>query len=468
MKHYIIAVLLIVLTACYKDKGNYDYVELKPPVLSNFDSSYIAYAGDSLIIAPVITLPGGKTDFSCNWSIMIPEEARSADYEGKSLRIVYGLGARNYTGTLVVTDNSNEMKYFYNFTIIGRTAFTTGIVVLSEAAGGAKLSFVKPDGSIQPNIYEGINGEALGTGALQIVPIQNQGYMNIITAYWVLCSGGTNPAVQIDANNMQRLKYLKDNFFEPPAELKAQYLLPLTNGTTTAIINEQMYMGTFETAPFGTYYGYYGVPVPGSYKLFPQLLTNSTSNGSSSYMLGFESEKKSFVRIIGGSYFGTEYDQIDSSFNPKDLKMDLIRMEKFNDGSVFAFCDSAGKKIELKFAVDFLDGNTKLKTLYKREFPGASLLTAETRWAASPTIVFYFSSGDKIYRYNPENNDIIPLVSDFGGKTVTMIKLIEGGNKLLAGIDGSILTLDVSVGKNGNILQRTDGIPGKVIDMVIR
>ena len=466
MKHYIIAVLLIVLTACYKDKGNYDYVELKPPVLSNFDSSYIAYAGDSLIIAPVITLPGGKTDISCTWKIMIPEEARSADYEGNALRIVYGLGARNYNATLIVTDNSNGMKYFYNFTIIGRTAFTTGTVVLSEAGGVAKLSFVKPDGSIQPNIYEGINGEELGTGALQIVPVQNLFYMNVITAYWVLCSGGTNPAVQIDANNMQRLKYIRENFYEPPAVLNPQFLLPLINGTTTAIINEQMYLGTNETAPFATYYGYYGVPVPGSYKLFPQLLATYTP--STNYTLGFESEKKSFVRIVSGSYFGTEYDQVDSVFNPKDLKMDLIRMEKFDDNNVFAFCDSAGKKIELKFAVDFLDGHTKLQTLYKREFPAANLLTAETRWAASPIGVFYLTSGDKIYRYNPLNKEIKALTTNFGGKTVTMIKLIEDGKKLIAGIDGSILTLDVSPGKFGDILQRTDGIPGKVVDMVIR
>ena len=461
MKHYIIAVLLIVLTACYKDKGNYDYVELKPPVLSNFDSSYIAYAGDSLIIAPVVTLPGGKTDFTCNWKILVPEEARSADYEGNALRIVYGLGARNYNATLIVTDKSNDMKYFYNFTIIGRTAFTTGTVVLSEAAGVGKLSFVKPDGSIQANIYEGINGEELGTGARQIVTVRNQNYLNVVTAYWVLCSGGPNPAVMLDANNMQRLKYLKENFYEPPAELKPQFLLPMSNGTTTAIINDVLYTGTFETAPFATYYGYYGVPVPGSYKLFPQLLAGDN------HILGFEAEKKSFIRINGGTYFGTDYDQVDSVFNPKDLKMDLIRMEKFNNDNVFAFCDSAGKKIELKFAVDF-DGNKKLQTIYKREFPGAGFLTAETRWAASPAILFYFTSGDKIYRYNPVNKDIRALAADFGGKTVTMIKLIDGGNKLIAGIDGSILTLDVSVGQSGNILQRTDGIPGKVIDVVVR
>jgi hypothetical protein len=466
MKHYIIAVLLIVLTACYKDKGNYDYITLKPPVLSNFDSSYIAYAGDSLIIAPVVTLPDGRTDMTCTWKISIPEEARSADYEGSSLRIVYGLGAKRYSALFTVTDNAVGMKYFYEFTIIGRTAFTSGTVVLSEEAGAAKVSFIKPDGSLQPNIYEGINNEELGTGALQLVPVQNLYYMNVITAYWVLCSGGTHPAVQIDANNMQRLKYLNENFYEPPATLNAQYFLPVVNGTTTAIMNDQLYIATTETAPFATYYGYYGVPVNGNYKLHPQLL--STFTQGSNYILGFDAVKKSLIRFTAGTYFGTDYEQVDSFFNPKDLKMDLIKMAKISENDVYAFCDSAGKKIELKFALDFLDGQTTLQTLYKREFPGANLLTADTRWESSPVGVFYFTSTDKIYRYNPLNKEIKVLTTNFGGKPVTMIKLIEDGNKLIAGIEGSMLTLDVSPGKYGDVLQRTDGIPGKVVDVVIR
>jgi hypothetical protein len=466
MKHYIIAALLIVLTACYKDKGNYDYIDIKPPVISNFDSTYIAYAGDSLIISPVITLPEGRTDMTCTWKITIPEEARSADYDGSSLRIVYGLGATRYSALFTVTDNAVGMKYFYNFTIIGRTAFTSGTVVLSEEAGVAKVSFVKPDGTVQTNIYEGINHEELGTGALQIVPVKNLYYMNVITAYWVVCSGGTHPSVEIDANNMKRLKYLSENFYEPPAVLKPQFFQPVINGTTTAVINDQLYIGSAETAPFATYYGFYGVPVAGSYHLAPDLL--STYSNSGNYYLGFDAVKKNLVRFANGTYFGTDYEQVDSVFNPKNLKMDLIKLAKVSDDEVYVFCDSVGKKIELKLAVDFLDGQSKLQTIYKREFPAAALLTAQTRWETSPIGVFYFTSGDKIYRYNPLNKEVKALTTDFGGKTVTMIKLIEDGNKLIAGIDGSILTLDVSTGKFGDILQRTDGIPGKIVDVVIR
>jgi hypothetical protein len=439
MKQVLLSIgLLLVLTACYKDKGNYDYVEIKPPVLSNFDSTYVAYAGDSLIISPVVTLPDGRTDVTCTWKILIPEEARSADYEGPALRIVYGLGASRYSALFTVMDNATGMKYFYNFVIIGKTAFTSGTIVLSEDDGVGKLSFIKPDGSVQPDIYEGINHESLGTGPLQVVPVQNLYYMNVITAYWVVCAGGTHPAIEVDANNMQRLKYINENFYDAPTVIKPNYFQNLVNGTTTAIINNQMYIGSAETAPCDNYY------------------------------LGFDAVKRNFIRFTGGSYFGTDYVQVDSVFNPKDLKMDLIKMAKFSENDMYAFCDSAGKILELKFALDFSNGNTKFQTIYKKEFPAANLLTADTRWQTSPIGVFFFTSGDKIYRYNPLNREVKALTSDFGGKAVTMIKVIEDGNKMIAGTEGSIYTLDISTGKYGDILKKTDGIPGKIIDIVVR
>jgi hypothetical protein len=458
--------LLIALTACYKDKGNYDYTPVKDPVISNFDSTYIAYVGDSLIISPVVKLSNGSTDITGHWSILRPEDATSSEYDGLSLRIVYGLGASRHSATFTVVDNSNGMKYFYSFSIEGRTAFTTGTVVLSEQDGVGKLSFIKTDGTLQANIYEGINHEELGTGALQVVPVKNMYYLNVLTAYWIVCEGGTHPAVQINSDNMQRTKYINENFYEAPAVIKPDYFQDIVNGTTTAVINNQLYIGTTETAPFATYYGFYGVPVAGNYQLHKNFVF--TIGSSTNYYMGFDLVKKNFIRFAGGSYYGTDYTQVDSFFNPKDLKMDLIQMAKFGDDNVYAFCDSVGKVFELKFALDFLDGNSNFKTIYKKPFPGAAYVKPDTRWASSPIGIFFFTSGDKIYRYNPLNGDVKVLISDFKGKDVTMIKVIEDGNRLIAGTDGSVYTLDVSTGKFGDILQTTDGLPGKVIDITIR
>lgn len=463
----ILFILLIVFTSCFKDKGNYDYTDLSAPVVANFDSVYTVFTGDSLVISPVVTLPGGKKDMTCTWKINIPEQARSDDYEGPELRILFGLGASTYSALFTVTDNSTGMKYFYKFSIAGKTAFTTGTIVLSDDAGGAKLSFIKPDGTVQPDLYQAINKEPLGTGAMQLVPVRNQFYMNVIFAYWIVCSGGVNPAVRINSDNLEKEKYIRENFYEAPASIVPGYFQNIINGTTTAIMNDQLFIGTSETAPFATYYGYYGVPVSGNYRLAPDLVFTFTQAGS--YYLGFDKVKRNLVRFNSSTYFGTDYTQEDSVFNPKDLRMDLIEMEKISEDDVYAFCrDSTGKAVELKFSLNFMNGNTRFKTLYQRPFPGDSLLTAGTRWQSSPVGVFYFSAGDKIYRYNPLNKEIRQLNTDFGGKAVTMIKLWNDGNVLLAGVQGSLYWLDVSTGKYGAVMRKVDGIPGNVKDVVIR
>lgn len=463
---YILIAIIPFLASCFKDKGNYDYINLGEPVLTNMDSLYTVFTGDSLIIAPKITLGGGRSKASCHWIINVPAEAKDYTYDGLALRIVFGLPATRYTATLVVTDEELGMKYYYPFLIVSKTEFTTGTVVLTDDGGEGKLSFVKPDGEVKADLYNAINGESLGTKPLQIVQIRNANYMNVITGYWLVCEGGSNPAVQISSDNLKRIKYLKENFYSPQGTLRPSYFQNLSDGTTTAIINDKLYGGSFETAPFATYYGFFGNPLAGDYTLGTQMVYNFNNDGT--YYLAYDKVKRSLVRFDRNTYFGTDYTLQDTAFNPKDLKMDLLDMRKVTNSEIYAFCDSVGQTYELKFGVDFLQGNSKFKTAYKRKFVGDSLLTADTKWQASSLAVFYFTSNDKIYRYNPLNQELRLLDTDFGGKQVTMIKVLDDGNRMLAGTDGSLYVLDISTGKYGEVIKRTDGLPGKVVDALLR
>jgi hypothetical protein len=464
--YILIASLVPVLSACFKDKGNYDYITLGEPVVTNLDTIYTVFTGDSLIISPKIVLPEGRTDLTCYWKIEIPAEARSDDYEGPELRILYGLGSHRYSGLLIVSDNAIGMKYYYKFVISGKTAFTTGTLVLTDDGGEAKLSFVKTDGTVQADLYPAINGGSIGRNPLQLIPLRNQFYLNINFAYWIVCADDANPAVEINSDDLKRMKYLKENFYDPPGVLLPSYFQRLANGTTTGIMNEKLYVGTTETAPFGTYYGFFSNPVQGNYNLAPDLIHTISNSGY--YYLGFDKVKKCFLRFDPNTYFGTDYIQEDSLFDPKNLKMDLLEMEKITENDVYAFCDSSGQTFELKFGLNFLDGNSRFKTWYKRKFKGDSLLTAQTKWQSSPVGTFFFTSNDKIYRYNPVNQELRLLDANFGGKEVTMIKIQEDGNKLVAGTQNSIYTLDISTGKYGNILSQVDGLPGKVVDIFVR
>lgn len=473
MQKYLIYILggVLLLAACSKDKGNYDYIDIPDPVVTNLDTAYVAISGDSLIVSPKVTLAAGNNDYSCFWKIAVPEQATTLDYEGKELRIVFGLRANRYNVLLKVQDNNTGQRYFYEFVIKGQTEFTRGTLVLSNEGEHSVLSFVKPDGSVQPDIYKAINGESLPGGGMQLVPIRHQFYMNQLNYYWLTYSGGGTGAVQLDANTLQRSKTLAENFYEAPDNIRVDGMLNMIDGLTTGIFNGKVYRGAFETAPFWPYYGFWGVPIQGNYTMHPRLLQNGYDDPNNSYLFGFEKNKKQFVRFLGNNYFDTSSYTVtrpDTAFNPKDLKMDLIYMERFNDDNLYAYCDSVGKKIELHFSVRITGENRSFRALSKRTFAGASLLTPDTKWASSPIRVFFFSSNDKIYRYNPLSQEVKALDANFSGKKVTMLKVLNNGDLLVAGTAGSIYFLDISTGNNGTVTKQVDGIPGAPADILHR
>lgn len=470
MRNHLLYILggILVLAACSKDKGNYDYISVPDPVISGLDTAYNATSGDSLIIAPVITLRSGKNDYSCTWKISVPERAMSVDYEGQQLRIVFGLGANRYNALLIVTDNNTKQKYYYEFVVKGQTQFTRGTLVLSNDNNRTVLSFVKPDGTLQPDIYTAINNSGIPGGAMQIVPVRNQFYMNQLNYFWVTYSGEGTGAIQVDANTLLKAKTLEENFYTAPPAREVSTFLNMPAGVTTAIINGKLFLGATETAPFWPYYGFWGEPIGGDYQLHPRIITNAYEQPNAGYYLGFEKRKKQFVRFSLSNFYDTTYTVTDSLFNPKKLGMDLLYMERFSDNSIYAFVDSVGKKIELRFSVDWSEDRSRFGALGKREFPGAALLTAGTLWQSSPVGVFFFTSNDKIYRYNPLNKEVKALDASFGGKRITMLRMTNNGNQLIAGVEGAVYYLNTSTGNNGAIVSKTEGIPGEPVDIMIR
>ena len=462
---YILGSLALLIAACSNDKGNYDYMELPDPVIEGLDTTYSVITGDSLIITPRVKLASGRSDYSCHWKINVPEQAMSLDYDSRNLRIIFGLASGRYTAQVALVDNTNGMKYFYEFVIHCQTEFTKGAFVLSSSGSQAMLTFIKPDGTVQPDIYQAINREPLQGEPMQLVPVQNQFYLNRLTAYWITYTGG---GVMINADNLQRVRTLKQNFFEQPATVKPEFFMNMPQGVTSAVMNGKLYFGATETAPFWPYYGFYGVPIPGNYSLYPQVIHNAFEKPNDTYYIGFEANKKQLVRFQDLAYYDTTYAVMDTAFNPKNLKMDLLYMDRFSDNDLYAFCDSAGKKIELKFRVELTDSTQRFFPSYKREFPGASQLAAGSLWRSSPIGVFFFSANDKVYRYNPVNKEVRALDANFGGKKVTMLKVQRSGNLLVAGVEGSIYYLDVSTGKLGQVIQQYNGIPGSPKDVIVR
>jgi hypothetical protein len=467
---YSLLAVVFLFTACSKDKGNYSYNLPEDPLITNLDTVYNVFVGDSLIIKPVITTKT-KANFTLAWKITNPKELKSYNYTGDALRTVFGLGAERYPARLTITNTDNGMKYFRDFTVSGKTAFSAGTVVLTSENGKTQLSFIKPDGSVQPRIYEAINGEALPEEPTQLIGLLRPFFaVETFRSYWVFGKSGAHTGVQMDANTFKKTQYLADNYFDAPdGTLLPGKLYTSSAGILSGVINGVLQSGTTSTWSEAPTYGMFGLGAQGDYVLSPEILFDF--NGGGSAYVGFDKNRKQFVRLNTYGdviYFGTAYGVDGDAFNPMSVGMDLEHLQSINGRKAYAYFRTGDNTLyELSFEATF-STNMIFKPLAKRVFAQPALITADTKWASTANEIIYFTSGDKIYRYNPLNQDFRTLTTDFGGKPVTMIKVTENDNTLMAGIEGSLYYLDISSGKFGDLKKKVDGLPGKLIDVEVR
>lgn len=472
LKLIIIATSLSIgLLSCKKDLGNYEYHPPSEPVIGEIrDSTFAALIGDSLIIHPEISIEGADplTDLHFQWEILIQEELRSVSFEGYPLRMLYNLGPGLRNAKLTVTDLRNGLKYPVPFKIQGTTQFSLGTLVLSDYNGSGSLSFIKPDNkTILADLYADLHGESLPANPVQIYYAQPLPYQPATSeVYWILGNDPTRPSVILDASTLLRSDYFQSQFFTPPSEIRIGRIEALMGTVSNGVINDKLYIGTLSTAPFAPDYGKFANEQSGDYVLSPFF-----THGSNFYF-GFDKKSKAFVVFGGsGSYEGTSYsvDATSTGFDPKNIGMsDLIYMKAGESGTSYAFFRTADDVQELTFSYDLNETNKTFRADRKRTFKGSSLVNNDTRWTRNTLNIFYFSSNDKIYRYNPVNEDLRALDANFNGKKVSMIKISDDNNSLTVGTEGALYTLNISTGSNGNITQTIEGIPGSPVDIIIK
>ncbi|WP_343690764.1 PKD-like family lipoprotein [Chitinophaga sp.] len=468
--HLTIIICFLLLTACYKDKGNYDINMPPTPIVTGLDSIYNVVVGDSLIITPKVTI--SNTDsLALEWRISSPEVASGAlNFTGPSLRMLFGLQSNLYTARLTVYNKKNGIRYYFPFLIQGITAFTAGTTVLSLDNGVTRLSFITPGGEVKPNIYETVNGHSLPPNPLALFYMKDKQQADMALGYWIVCkNGGRRLNVSSLQDDPTYPNTLAANFFSAPDTIVVGSMQQAIRGSMTGIINDKFYAGFTLTWNQAATYGMFGDYATGNYNLAPSFISTFI-NGQYSY-IAFEKDKQQFVRISGTPYYyGTQYTTTSTTaFDPTNVGMSLIHMEQINSGDCFAYCKgSDGTVYELKFTVSFTNSPYTFTPVHKRAFIQQSLINENTKWQAAINGVLYLTSGEKVYRYNPLNQEVRALETSFNGNTVSMIKLSDNQDTLIAGAGNSLYYMDISTGKYGVLTKTITGIPGQPVDMAWR
>lgn len=169
-KEHILYGLLIILllSGCYKDLGNYDYREINELETDSIRTSYACDVDDSLVITPLLkgSLYSDSSRFSYSWEIGGKKVAETHD-----LRIQVDMQPGYKYSRYIVMDKETNVKKYFEFGV-NVSSSTAGdlIMVLSKYQGRAELSYLRLDkpANWAINYFQNRYEESLGTNPQQL------------------------------------------------------------------------------------------------------------------------------------------------------------------------------------------------------------------------------------------------------------------------------------------------------------
>lgn len=213
----LLAGLFLLMSSCYKDKGNYDYAELNQVTIEFKDGGYISpRISDTLHIQPKLIYRGDtvlastmEETFSFTWYCN-NEEIKTGpvlDYPVRNLK-----GTRPFV-KLKVVNKKDQSTFLGGFVVDAIPAFLTGWVVLTKQNNRSIISFIDPvTFEVTADFYTTISGEELGPDAVEV------------KEHWMAGSGLSNPGnilivrndaagnLELDGINLKPI-YNTNNFF---------------------------------------------------------------------------------------------------------------------------------------------------------------------------------------------------------------------------------------------------------------
>ncbi|MCK7553688.1 PKD-like family lipoprotein [Chitinophaga sedimenti] len=233
----IAACFVLLSSACYKDHGNYDYLEPEAITIGGMVSTYTRMSLlDSIIINPEVTSSDPAAEFTYFWGIyetnaqgFIPKLDTIA--RTKELRYFVTQPAKTWVLVFGATNKHTGVTKTRTANMVVITSFTRGWYVLQDDGTNTDLdmfltrSAIKPDSAIR-NVYSLANNQKLPGRAK---------YLCFNSSYKTYAAGTTaantrtlflfseNELAATNINTLLDVRRLDQLFYGPPATKKPAF-----------------------------------------------------------------------------------------------------------------------------------------------------------------------------------------------------------------------------------------------------
>lgn len=411
--YILVFTLLLGVTSCYEDEGNYSYKESTLPTISGIPESCDAYFGDPLSIPVTINYPHEEwKNVSYEWRVNLKVISTEKDLNLENVNLDI---KTNQRADFKVINNDTGEYSMTTFILNIKTEFATGWLILSAGDNSSILSYIRDDDEIYDNIYETLNEEKLAAGAVQI----NEHWLPWgadMGEIFVGVPNGPNYAVELDGNSLKRMVYSKDEFLEKEPDNFAPVAFNSVMNWDYMISNGKLYTRYVESGLDAKYHEgrFVRIPVPGDYELSP--ITMRGNLVFSNDIIAFDNLHKSWKVIRNGEIKDFDYkNDANKAFNPSNMNKTLLAgaatsIVNTPTDEFIAFLKDENNQIWVQSFRFRGWGNKTYTSLTENVFPNPELITEDTKWAICLERPYtYFTHGNQLFAYNHEANTVKEL-----------------------------------------------------------
>lgn len=474
---FIYALLAVGMTACYEDKGNYDYHPINEIRITNIDKEYVREKWQLLNISPDLGFTVENTDrVAYRWEI----DGKLVSQEPVlSYNVAVDVADDPYKCRFTAISLADSAQYYQYFELKVVTPYEKGLLVLSEQQGKAMLSF-RSDGAADKEFekwtYKTENGEYM-TGKPLSLEQPDWEYDNQIFVSTTLGS------YRLDKNILKLIRLYNGNTMlvkEPDFAMKACVFTDMQDGNPWGCAigaNNKLYM-------FRDRNDYFSTPSPNpillyddsgetvEYELSSQFILVTAFYGSSAQVIGYDNRAGRYLYFRKKSAIDPE------QFNRVTVQTPIVGMPLLAVGSwdykKFAsfFYDPQTNQAKVVATHNNLFSNVKpeaLVTLDNHDFTPSTILKF-----CDATGRAIFSSGCVIRQISMSNatapstvlSDKLPANAQ-----VTCLKLSPDRKRLYVGVlsdreeefKGDLYVLDAMT---GDIVETYTGVGGRLVDVI--
>lgn len=439
--HIFIATLVATLCyACYDDKGNYDYTDLKTTEISGIDKEYLRISfKDTLFITPDIQPADAHYEFI--WTInqaydRMPSHGKFViDTISTEKNLVYAIAkpTGTYDINLKVINQDNGDATFYNTTLVAQTEFTSGFYVLKEAEGNTEVDLHLPSNETVNNLLVKSLGNPLAGKPTSMGVIFEYSFIDPATNDYIkpapmvltVCSG--KEAYIFNLQDMSVVFSHENMFYGGAPENETPYYI-YPNTYCIAYISDQGVYSNYQVASWDMYSaGKFGVPnvIDGNCK--PNI--NIIQDGNNTYL--FDELNHRFLTFNFNAMYETFSNKDESGTelpdSPNNIPADyeLAFFGHNTIGGNYGYALFKDNKSARKHYLYTLHFGTAYNPIEKVEEINSSLQLNKANLYAineNDARLLYYVTDNQLYRYEIEQKrETLVSLQGFEGGEITYI-----------------------------------------------